>query len=209
MIGKLRNLGPHSQKMLAAAGIKTESQLRAKRAAAAFVAVKRAGCTPSLNLLWAIEGTLTERDWKDVAKNDRLSLLTQVEMLEKGKSMSKANEYLQQLTALMKQLTARGFTGVKLECKHFFSGAAVYADGRICMSLTAVGFAIKLPGESRNALMNEQGAKPLRYFPKGPIKKEYVVLPKSMLKNMKALRRWAKASIEHALSLPAPVRKGK
>ena len=69
--------------MLAAAGIKTESQLRAKSSAAAFVAVKRAGCTPSLNLLWAIEGALTNRDWKEVAKNDRLSLLTQVEILEK------------------------------------------------------------------------------------------------------------------------------
>lgn len=69
--------------MLSAAGITTESQLRAKGAAAAFVAVKRAGRTPSLNLLWAIEGALTDRDWKEVAKEDRLSLLTQVEMLEK------------------------------------------------------------------------------------------------------------------------------
>ena len=69
--------------MLAAAGIKTEGQLREKGSAAAFVAVKRAGCTPSLNLLWAIEGALTDRDWKEVAKNDRLSLLTQVEILEK------------------------------------------------------------------------------------------------------------------------------
>jgi DNA transformation protein len=56
MIGKLRNLGKHSQEMLAVAGIETEGQLRKKGAAAAFIAVKRAGCTPSLNLLWAIEG---------------------------------------------------------------------------------------------------------------------------------------------------------
>ena len=83
MISKLRNLGRHSQEMLAAAGITTESQLRTKGSAAAFVAVKRAGCTPSLNLLWAIEGALTDRDWKAVAKDDRLSLLTQVEILEK------------------------------------------------------------------------------------------------------------------------------
>ncbi|MBI3351295.1 MAG: TfoX/Sxy family protein [Nitrospirae bacterium] len=83
MIRKLRNLGRHSQEMLAAAGIKTEDQLRAMGPAAAFVAVKRAGCAPSLNLLWAIEGALTDRDWKEVAKNDRLPLLTQVEVLEK------------------------------------------------------------------------------------------------------------------------------
>lgn len=83
MISKLRNLGRHSQKMLAAAGITTERQLRAKGAAAAFVAVKRAGASPSLNLLWAIEGALTDRDWKEVARRERLSLLTQVEILEK------------------------------------------------------------------------------------------------------------------------------
>lgn len=83
MIEKLRNLGKRSQEMLAAARITSESQLRAMGAAAAFVAVKQAGCTPSLNLLWAIEGALTDRDWKEVAKSDRLSLLTQVEILEK------------------------------------------------------------------------------------------------------------------------------
>lgn len=83
MLSKLRNLGGRSQDMLAAAGITTASQLRAKGAAAAFMAVKRAGCTPSLNLLWAIEGALTDRDWKEVAREDRLSLLTQLEMLEK------------------------------------------------------------------------------------------------------------------------------
>ncbi len=68
--------------MLAAAGITTESQLRAKGSVAAFVAVKRAGGKPSLNLLWAIEGALTNRDWKEVAKKERLSLLTQLEIAE-------------------------------------------------------------------------------------------------------------------------------
>jgi len=85
MIGKLsnlRNLGEASAKMLAAAGITTEAELRRRGAAAAFVAVKRAGGKPSINLLWAIEGALTDRDWKDVAKTERLSLLTQVESLE-------------------------------------------------------------------------------------------------------------------------------
>lgn len=120
-----------------------------------------------------------------------------------------AHEYLQQLTALMEPLTVGGFRNARLEYKHFFSGAALYADGRICISLTTVGFAIKLPEELRNALVKDQGAQPLRYFPNGPIKKDYVVLPKAMLTDMKALRHWVKVSIEHALSLPAPVRKGK
>ena len=88
-----------------------------------------------------------------------------------------AKEYLEQLTALIRQATSRRFRNVRLECKHFFSGAAVYANGRICMSLTPIGFAIKLPEESRNVLMRRKGTKPLRYFSKGPIKKGYVVVP--------------------------------
>jgi len=75
------------------------------------------------------------------------------------------------------------------------------------MSLTPVGFAIKLPEASRNFLMNEKDARPLRYFPKGPIKKDYVILPKTMLKDVKTLRRWVKVSIEYALTLPKPPRR--
>lgn len=80
---KLRNIGKVSVSMLEAAGITTETQLREKGAAAAFIAIRSAGFAPSLNLLWALEGALTQRDWKDVAKNDRFCLLTQVETLEK------------------------------------------------------------------------------------------------------------------------------
>ena len=68
--------------MLANAGIVSDAQLKAMGAVAAFIAVKRAGGKPSLNLLWALEGALTNRDWKEVARRDRLSLLTQLEAAE-------------------------------------------------------------------------------------------------------------------------------
>ena len=113
-------------------------------------------------------------------------------------------EYLEQLSALVKQANSGDFKGVSLECKHFFSGAAVYANGRICMSFTPVGFAIKLPEKSRNALMEQEGAKPLRYFPKGPIKKEYVILPEAVMNDPGALRRWIRAGVEYVASLPRP-----
>ena len=57
--------------------------------------------------------------------------------------------------------------------------------------------------------MNEKGAKHLRYFPKGPVKKDYIVLPKAMLKDVKTLRHWVNVSIEYALSQPKPIRKSK
>ena len=74
------------------------------------------------------------------------------------------------------------------------------------MSLTPVGFALKLPEESRSTLIKEQGAKPLRYFPKGPIKKDYVVLPKAVLNDIKALRNWVRVSVEYVVSLPLPTK---
>lgn len=46
-IRDLRNLGPHSAKMLAKAGIVSQEQLKAMGAVAAFVAVKRAGYQPN------------------------------------------------------------------------------------------------------------------------------------------------------------------
>lgn len=61
--------------MLARAGIHTVDDLRKAGAVQAYVAVKRAGVPTSLNLLWALEGALTGQHWKDVARNDRTSLL--------------------------------------------------------------------------------------------------------------------------------------
>lgn len=118
-----------------------------------------------------------------------------------------AKEHLEQLAALIRQATSGSFKGVTLECKHFFSGAAVYANGRICISLTPVGFAIKLAEASRSILMKQKGVKQLQYFPEGPIKKDYVVLPKTMLNDMKILRHWVKVSIEYVISLSDPVKK--
>ncbi|MEK7275963.1 MAG: TfoX/Sxy family protein [Chloroflexota bacterium] len=118
-----------------------------------------------------------------------------------------AKEHLERLAALIGLATSERFGDVKLECKHFFSGAAVYANGRICISLTPIGFAIKLPEESRNTLLKQKGVKHLRYFPNGPIKKDYVVLPKTMLKDVRTLRHWVRISIVYVLMLPEPVRK--
>ena len=118
-----------------------------------------------------------------------------------------AKEYLEKLTEILKRAMARRFASVKFECKHFFSGAAVYADGRICISLTPAGFAIKLPEEQRKILLRKRGTKCLRYFPKAPIKKDYVLLPVSMLNDTKELRKLVKLTIEYVLTLPKPKKK--
>ena len=77
----LPGLGPKSVDMLACAGITTVEHLQAAGSVQAFVAVKRAGQPASLNLLWALEGALTGRHWKDVAKVDRARLLILLDAL--------------------------------------------------------------------------------------------------------------------------------
>ncbi|MCZ6640839.1 MAG: TfoX/Sxy family protein [Gammaproteobacteria bacterium] len=62
-----------------------------------------------------------------------------------------------------------------IECKHFFSGAALYANGSICISLTPVGLAFKLPGDRSAELIETGVASPLRYFAKSPIKQGYAL----------------------------------
>ena len=84
MIARLANLGPKSEAMMHRAGIRTEEQLRALGAVRAYVMVKRSSGNASLNLLWALEGALTNRSWREVAKSERLSLLLQVEELMSG-----------------------------------------------------------------------------------------------------------------------------
>lgn len=79
----LRNLGPASLRMLAAAGISTDEDLRALGSVAAYLAVKRTGANASLNLLWALEGALTGRDWRLVAREERTALLLLLDDMER------------------------------------------------------------------------------------------------------------------------------
>ena len=106
--------------------------------------------------------------------------------------------YVEKLTELIRQTASDKHRDVRLEIKHFFSGAAVYANGAICITLTPAGLALKLPEYHRTTLLQKHGATPLRYFPKAPIKKEYVVLPTSIIDDRTALRRWIAESIDYA-----------
>ena len=72
-------------------------------------------------------------------------------------------EYQNQLTLLLDKLDLDLSPDIEMRVKPFFGGAAAYANGHICLSLTKVGFAVKLPEVERQALL-EQGALPLRYF---------------------------------------------
>ncbi len=112
-------------------------------------------------------------------------------------------EYQEKLKSLLQPVARALPPEVGLEIKPFFGGAAAYANGRICISLTPVGLAMKLPAHERSQLMDE-GAKPLRYFPNAPVKKQYVLVPADFLDGGDRLKTWARRSIDHALTLPPP-----
>lgn len=106
-----------------------------------------------------------------------------------------AEPYLKELQSLVERFVLRQGENLEIECKHFFSGAAAYENGHIFMSLTPAGLALKLPERDRNALMSE-GATPLKYFPKAPVKRDYVVLPRKLVADGRALGAWITKSIE-------------
>ena len=75
-------MGPASAAMLRSAGIRSVAQLRRLGSARAFLRVQAAGQSPSLNLLWALEGALTGVPWREVARLERTRLLLEVDDLK-------------------------------------------------------------------------------------------------------------------------------
>ena len=72
---------------------------------------------------------------------------------------------------------------VQLKVKHFFSGAALYADEDICISWSPAGLAFKLPESDVVELISSGKARPLRYFAKGYVKKGYVAFENPDMEN--------------------------
>ena len=110
-----------------------------------------------------------------------------------------AESYLKILSGKITSLELSTSKGVSLECKHFFSGAALYANGKICASLTPAGFGLKLPVEVRNRLIEEGDGKELRYFETAPVKREYVALSQSVVDDPERLQSLLNLSIGYVV----------
>jgi len=107
-----------------------------------------------------------------------------------------AKEYFEKLNNLISKTKIANEVNVDLEVKHFFSGAALYADGKICVSWFPAGIAFKMSETDAQKLIQSGQAIPLIYFPKGHTKKGYAVfehpdsIPPSQWKNriLKAIK---------------------
>ncbi|MBI1348902.1 competence-specific regulator [bacterium] len=77
----LRNLGPKSCQMLAAAGITSRDQLQSLGPVLAYVAVLKVWPAASLNLLWALAAGLDDRDWRELTAAEKVDLRQQLQAI--------------------------------------------------------------------------------------------------------------------------------
>jgi len=110
-----------------------------------------------------------------------------------------AQPWFSQLHELIQPLVEELGADMDIECTHFFSGAAVYVNGQICMSLTPVGFALKLPDAAREMVVSE-GGQALRYFPSGPVKKGYVLMPDTLFNSIEDRTNLMRSCVRHSAS---------
>lgn len=110
-----------------------------------------------------------------------------------------AEPYLEMLSKKIVSLELPISKKVVLECKHFFSGAALFVDGKICATLTPAGFGLKLPKDIRDRMIAEREGVELRYFKDAPVKREYIVLSRAIVDDLTKLTSLLAQSIEYVL----------
>lgn len=82
-----------------------------------------------------------------------------------------------------------------LKYGNVFGALAATVNGQIFISSGTFGLALKLPPKLGKKLLSEKGVKHLKYFKKGHVKKDYVVLPKRILLDQRCMKRLVDASI--------------
>jgi DNA transformation protein len=83
LIESLRNLTPRSAQQLASVGINTIEKFRALGSVATYVTLQRGCSNIGANMLWALEGALTNTHWQEVARVHGPPLLAALEQYEK------------------------------------------------------------------------------------------------------------------------------
>ena len=96
-----------------------------------------------------------------------------------------------------------------LSFRPMFGGACGYVGSRVFASLSNIGLALKLSAEDQASLLQEPGAKRLRYEPDAPGSKQYIVVPSAIQNNAEALAVWVRRSVDFVQTLPAPKPKRK
>lgn len=87
-----------------------------------------------------------------------------------------AHPYFGQLQELLADIR---FGDCEVVCKHFFGGAAVYANGKMVASLSPKGLAFKLSAARCTEMLAKGVAEPLCYSERSPAKRQYILFEDS------------------------------
>jgi TfoX/Sxy family transcriptional regulator of competence genes len=104
---------------------------------------------------------------------------------------------------LRKKLEAAAPPHVDWRFRPMFGGIGVYANDKMCVSLSDVGLAVKLAPADQDVLLKLKDARRLQYEPSSPPSKSYIVVPDAMLSDRKMLGHWLALSADHVSSAPA------
>jgi len=80
-LSRARGLGPASVAMLATMGVCTLEELRAVDVFDLYHQLKQRHSSVSRNLLYALIGAQENRDWREVARSDKTSILLRLEQM--------------------------------------------------------------------------------------------------------------------------------
>lgn len=78
-LAQARGIGPASLELLGRLGVNTLAELRAADPIDLYARARAAQPRTSLNLLWALIGAVEDRDWREVARTERTSVLLALE----------------------------------------------------------------------------------------------------------------------------------
>ena len=82
----MMNLGPKSESWLRELGVHSEEHIREAGVVELFLQVEEAGHRPSLNLLWSLEGALTETPWEWIDPERKEQLRAELDASRKHRS---------------------------------------------------------------------------------------------------------------------------
>ena len=120
-----------------------------------------------------------------------------------GRHLPVASTYRDTLGDLLRRVHPELNVDRQLEFKNVFGAVAGYASGRIFITCGKFGVALRLPPDTLESLRQEADVKPLRYFPKGHIKKQYAVLPERIIQDQSRFKSLIDDSVEYALRIGA------
>ncbi len=96
---------------------------------------------------------------------------------------------------------------IELTFRSMFGGMGASVRGRMFASLSNMGLGLKLPPDSHEELLKEDGAAYLQYDADAPPSKSYIVVPTTFIADTALLAPWVERSVTYALTLPAPKKK--